>query len=72
MQWRIAPAAYLDLQPGTEVSHARGEAARAPTGPADGGPPIPGAARLRVGISVPLEAFRTAARPVDVVPPPGP
>jgi hypothetical protein len=71
MQWRIAPSAWLELQPHTALNLARGQAASAPTEPLDGGPPIPGAPRLRVGISVPLEALRRASAPADVPPPPG-
>jgi hypothetical protein len=73
MQWRIAPAAWLDLRPRTELTLARGQANRVPSEPLDGGPPIPGNARLRVGISVPLEALRAhASKPLgEAAPPPG-
>jgi hypothetical protein len=72
MQWRIAPSAWLDLQPRTALNLARGQAASVPTEPLDGGPPIPGAPHLRVGISVPLEALRPhPSAPADVPPPPG-
>jgi hypothetical protein len=73
MQWRIAPGAWLDLRPRTELNLARGQAASVPSEPVDGGPPVPGAARLRLGISVPLEALRThASKPLGAtLPPPG-
>jgi hypothetical protein len=74
MQWRIAPAAWLELQPHTALNLARGQATAGtvPSEPLDGGPPVSGAPRLRVGISVPLEALRPhPSAPSDVPPPPG-